>query len=115
MMGRSGAVAARFDSLATHGSMNRQQQEQRQSAGPAAAPAREHYLPLRPADLIEKLANEPAVTIFEREQFRQLCQLLQATIHHDYRSRLEDLQAAYAPFDPDDEAAEQFPLAKHEL
>ncbi|HZN35876.1 MAG TPA: DUF3754 domain-containing protein [Pirellulaceae bacterium] len=81
----------------------------------SAAPLREHYIPLRPADLVEKLANEPAVTIFEREQFRQLCQLLQATIHHDYRSRLEELKAAYAPFDPDDDAAEQFPLEKHEL
>lgn len=82
---------------------------------PAAARPREHYIPLRPADLIEKLANEPSVTIFEREHFRQLCQLLQATIHHDYRSRLEELQTAYAPFDPDDEAAEQFALEKHEL
>src|SRR5262245_29010188 len=88
--------------------------EDKQESGSAARP-REHYIPLRPADLVEKLANEPSVTIFEREQFRQLCQLLQATIHHDYRSRLEELQAAYAPFDPDDDAAEQFALEKHEL
>src|ERR1700752_366669 len=78
-------------------------------------PPREHYLPLRPADLIEKLANEPGVTIFEREQFRALCPLLQATIHHDFRSRLEELQVAYAPFDPDDEAAEQTEWEPHEL
>jgi hypothetical protein len=78
-------------------------------------PPREHYIPIRPVDLIERLANEPTVTIFEREQFRQLCQLLQATIHHDYHSRLEELKAAYAPFDPDDEAAAQQALEKHEL
>jgi len=78
-------------------------------------PPREHYLPLRPADLVEKLANEPSVTIFEREQFRQLCRLLQATIHNDFRSRLEELQTAYAPFDPDDEAPEQPAIEKHEL
>jgi hypothetical protein len=76
---------------------------------------REHYLPIRPADLIEKLADEPAVTIFEREQFRQLCQLLAATIHHEFRSRLEELKTAYAPFDPDDDAAAQHKLEKHDL
>ena len=77
--------------------------------------AREHYLPIRPAELIEKLANEPAVTIFEREQFRQLCQLLQATIHHEFHSRLEELKTAYAPFDPDDDGAARLNLEKHEL
>jgi hypothetical protein len=64
-------------------------------------PPREHFIPLRPAELVQKLADDPAVTIFEREQFRQLCQLIEATIHHEYRTRLEALKAAYAPFDPD--------------
>ena len=68
---------------------------------PAAPPVREHFIPLRPAELVQKLADDPAVTIFEREQFRQLCQLIEATIHHEYRTRLEALKAAYAPFDPD--------------
>jgi hypothetical protein len=63
--------------------------------------SREHYIPLRPADLVQKLADDPAVTIFEREQFRRFCQLVEATIHHEYRTRLEELKAAYAPFDPD--------------
>ena len=66
---------------------------------------REHFIPLRPADLVQKLADDPAVTIFEREQFRQFCQLVEATIHHDYRSRLAELKTAYAPFDPDCDAA----------
>jgi len=65
----------------------------------------EAYIPLRPADLVQRLGDEPEVTIFERQQFRQLGQLLAATIHHEYRSRLEELKAAYAPFDPDDDAA----------
>ncbi|MEX2176888.1 MAG: DUF3754 domain-containing protein [Pirellulaceae bacterium] len=74
------------------------------------AAQREHYIPLRPADLVQKLADEPAVTIFEREQFRQLCQLLEATLHHEYRSRLDELKGAYAPFDPDSDYADQYTL-----
>ena len=72
---------------------------------------REHHIPLRVADLVQKLADEPAVTIFEREQFRQLCQLVEATIHHEYRSRLEELKTAYAPFDPDSDARAQYELS----
>jgi hypothetical protein len=69
--------------------------------------AHEHYIPLRPADLVQKLADDPAVTIFERELFRQFCELVEATIHHDYHSRLAELKSAYAPFDPDSDAAAQ--------
>src|SRR6476619_7427245 len=65
----------------------------------------EHFIPLRPEELIRKLGDEPSVTIFEREQFRALCELVEATIHNDYRSRLSRLKADYAPFDPDDDAA----------
>ena len=76
-------------------------------------PARgEHFLPLRPGELIARLADDPAVTIFEREQFRQLCQLLAATIHHEYHARLEALKAAYAPFDPDADAIPLAPAAE---
>jgi hypothetical protein len=72
----------------------------------------DNYIPLRPADLVRKLGDEPAVTIFEREQLRRLCELLDATIHQQYRTRLNELKAAYAPFDPDDDAAAQFSLAE---
>src|SRR5262245_6701351 len=74
----------------------------------------DHYIPLRPADLVRKLGDEPTVTIFEREQVRQLCQLIGATIHHVYRSRLDEIKEAYAPFDPDDDAAVQFDLTDGE-
>ncbi|MCI0360395.1 MAG: DUF3754 domain-containing protein, partial [Planctomycetaceae bacterium] len=53
---------------------------------------------------------DPAVTIFDREQFRQFCQLIEATIHHEYHSRLAELKTAYAPFDPDSDAATQYEL-----
>jgi hypothetical protein len=72
---------------------------------PASDAGREHFIPLRPADLVQKLADESSVTIFDREQFRQFCRLAEATIHHDYHSRLGELKTAYAPFDPDSDAA----------
>jgi hypothetical protein len=71
----------------------------------AADSGREHFIPLRPVDLVQQLADEPAVSIFDREHFRQFCQLAEATIHHEYHSRLVELKTAYAPFDPDSDAA----------
>src|SRR4029453_1531210 len=67
--------------------------------------AREHFIPLRPADLVQQLADDPAVTIFDRELFRQFCRLVEATIHHEYHWRLAELKSAYGPFDPDSDAA----------
>lgn len=72
---------------------------------PASTAGREHFIPLRPADLVQKLADESSVTIFDREHFRQFCRLAEATIHHEYHSRLVELKTAYAPFDPDSDAA----------
>ena len=71
----------------------------------------DHHIPLRPAELIRKLGDEPSVTIFEREQFRAFCELIEATIHHEYRGRLARITAAYAPFDPDCETLESKQLA----
>ncbi len=79
--------------------MSPQPEQSRSDAG------REHFIPLRPADLVQKLADEASVTIFDREQFRQFCRLAEATIHHDFHSRLGELKTAYAPFDPDSDAA----------
>lgn len=76
--------------------------------------AREHFIPLRPADLVQKLADDPAVTIFDRQQFRQFCQLVEATIHHEYHSRLAELKTAYAPFDPDSDAAALYELSNED-
>lgn len=71
----------------------------------------DHHIPLRPADLVRRLGDEPSVTIFEREQFRAFCELIEATIHHDYRARLSRLKADYAPFDPDNETDQHEQLA----
>lgn len=67
----------------------------------SAARSHEHYIPLRKADLIERLAADPALELDERAGLLQFYQLLEATIHHQYHARLEALKQAYAPFDPD--------------
>jgi hypothetical protein len=75
----------------------------------------DHFIPLRPDELVRKLGDEPSVTIFEREQFRALCELVEATIHNDYRSRLSRLKADYAPFDPDDDSTAKEQLQDADL
>lgn len=62
---------------------------------------REHFIPIRKADLVKLLADELPGPADEREQFLQLCQLLDATFHFEYHERLEELKNAYAWFDPD--------------
>src|SRR4051812_46889039 len=85
-----------------------------QEADENAARSADHYIPLRPADLVRKLSDEPQVTIFDREQFRRLCELFEATLHHEYRSRLREIKTAYAPFDPDDDVAVQYTIGDDE-
>src|SRR5882672_2570064 len=68
---------------------------------------REHFLPIRKADLIELLCRTKPVggaavlSAPEQDQFRRLCTILGAYYHHKYRARLEALKDAYTPFDPD--------------
>jgi hypothetical protein len=62
---------------------------------------REHFIPIRKADLVRLLANDSSLPQSDREDFRQLCRLLEATFHFEYQQRLEELKDAYAAFDPD--------------
>jgi len=64
---------------------------------------REHYIPLRKADLIQLLATDKQLPHEEREPFRRFCRLVGAVFHFEYLRQLEDLKDAYAPFDPDSE------------
>ncbi len=61
----------------------------------------EHFIPIRKSDLVELLCRQTGLSAEERDPFRQMCRLLDATLHFEYHSRLEDLKDAYAPFDPD--------------
>ena len=52
-------------------------------------------------DLVEFLAQHPALKTGEQAQFRQLASLILSLLHHLYRQRHERLTYAYAPLDPD--------------
>ncbi len=60
----------------------------------------EHFIPLRRADLIDRIAKCLS-QIEHRQQFKQLSRMLEARFHFDYHSHLETLKQHYAPFDPD--------------
>lgn len=62
---------------------------------------REHFIPIRKADLVQLLLADPSLELHRRDLFAQFCRLLEATIHHQYHARLEALKNLYAPFDPD--------------
>ena len=62
---------------------------------------REHYIPLRPSELVERLIEEPQLTDLERDSLRTLADLLRAILHRDHHERLQQLKQDYAPFDPD--------------
>ncbi len=61
------------------------------------------FIPFRRADLVDMLSSDERLALSERESFRAFAELLSATFHFEFRSRLETLKDAYAPFahDPD--------------
>jgi len=61
----------------------------------------EHFIPLRKAELIERLCREPGLSVTDQLSFRRMCELLDATLHYEYHAHFEKLQNAYAPFDCD--------------
>jgi hypothetical protein len=62
---------------------------------------REQFIPLRKADLVEMLAQSAELSDVEANAFRRFCRLLEALMHCEYQTSLEELKDAYAPFDPD--------------
>ncbi len=71
-----------------------------------AVPAREHYIPVRCSALIDLLCGDQDLGEDERDLFRQFCRLVTAVYHYEYDTRLEELKASYAPFDPDADTKE---------
>ena len=70
----------------------------------------ENFIPLRKADLRQRLLDDPILTANQREQLEQFCRLLEAAVHYDYAQLLERLKDAYAPFDPDVDTRRQATL-----
>ena len=62
---------------------------------------RESFVPMQTADLVEYLAQHPALSASVQSSFRQLASMVLSLLHHLYRQRHEQLATAYAPLDPD--------------
>lgn len=72
--------------------------------GPPALPdcrPRDHFIPLRTAELIQALCAGKETPAAQREDFRQFCHRVAGVLHGEYSRLLDRLKAAYAPFDPD--------------
>jgi len=71
--------------------------------GQADAPhwRREHFIPLRRAELVRALADTEDVPRAERRHVLRVCRLLTLLLQHEFRQRLEILKSCYAPFNPD--------------
>lgn len=62
---------------------------------------RENFVPLHTTDVVDFLAQHPALTPQQRGQFRELAGLILSLLHHLYRQRHEHLTYIYAALDPD--------------
>lgn len=62
---------------------------------------REHFIPVRPSDLIETLASSERLSQWESEQFRRVCTQVQIALHHESRQKQLQLQDAYVGLNPD--------------
>jgi Protein of unknown function (DUF3754) len=69
------------------------------TVGPAAR--REHFIPLRKADLAETLVRSVELSPGDAAGFGRFCRLLHVLVHGQFQTALEELKDSYAPFDPD--------------
>jgi len=67
---------------------------------------REEFIPLRKPDLVTLLTRELGEDNSCADSFRQLCRMVEATLHFEYHTVLESLKDLYAQFDTDRETAE---------
>ena len=64
---------------------------------------REQFIPINKPDLVEALLRDNPPGAEKDRQFRQLCRLLEATLHYEFHKRLEDLKSLYTGFNPDND------------
>ncbi len=62
---------------------------------------REHFIPVRPCELVEELLRRSELTKSDQESFRSLFQRIESVFHHEYRDRLRRLQDTYSFVNPD--------------
>lgn len=75
---------------------------------------REHFIPIRCADLIDLLCAEEGLAADEVDAFRRLCRQFAERFHVDYFRHFQRLKDAYAPFDPDADTKNLRPLPDDE-
>jgi hypothetical protein len=61
----------------------------------------ERFIPFRKTSIVTMCAEE--VSAEEQASFQAFAELLASLMHHEFRTRLEALKAAYYPFNPDTE------------
>lgn len=74
--------------------------------------ARENFIPIRSAELAERLEEE--LTPAERDAFRRFGGQLGAVTHREFYAKLRELKNDYAPFDPDADTLADRPLSAAE-
>lgn len=62
---------------------------------------RERYLPMKSAVLWDRMLRDPRLSAEERRHLAQLCDMVEARFHFEFRAKLERLKDLYDPFDPD--------------
>lgn len=68
---------------------------------------REHYIPIRLAELVEMLAADRSLSTGEplspedADGFQRFCRIISAVFHFEFHYRLDAIKEDYAPFDPD--------------
>lgn len=62
---------------------------------------REHFIPVRPVELVNRLASDEHLSKEDRSRFRKFAGQLETTIHNECRLRLQRLQDVYAYVNPD--------------
>jgi hypothetical protein len=61
----------------------------------------EHFIPVKPAALRERMLADARLSAGERQQLGRLMEMIAARFHFELREKLERLKALYDPFDPD--------------
>ncbi len=77
--------------------------EKERPLGDAPHWRREHFIPIRRHALLDLLTSQADLSPPERRRLRDVTRMLDATLHQEFHWHLQAIDAAYAPFDPDDD------------
>jgi hypothetical protein len=75
---------------------------------PADGSNRDHFIPIRKADVLNALIAQGPLAGPEQEKFRQLCRLLGAIYHYQYFDQLDRMRDDYFYFNPEIDSHARF-------